>query len=187
MSDEQPQETPHWPKLITNSLKGTRSLQLKIITRLACCYHSGIRSSRKTQKHMGKKSNDGRRRANILGCYRRRYWFGLWRKTCLSVTTLLYSSTREHHRALKLGFLKLFQAEWWVPMNEASAYVEFWFTICWIKTTRNLRCALLCRDLPMQEYVQPKNRKISGMCVQRCRFEMLGELCLWQHFKAVQK
>ena len=73
LSDEQPQETPHWPKLITNSLKGTRSLQLKIITRLACCYHSGIRSSRKTQKHMGKKSNDGRRRANILGCYRRRY------------------------------------------------------------------------------------------------------------------
>ena len=35
--------------------------------------------------------------------------------------------------------------------------------------TKNLRCSLLCIDLPVQEYLQPKNRQISGMCVQRFR------------------
>lgn len=46
---------------------------------------------------------------------------------------------------------------------------------------------LFCADLPVQKYVLWENWKISRMCLSWCRFEVHGDLRLWQFCEALQK
>ena len=75
-----------------------------------------------------------------------------------------------------------------VSANEARMS-NFYYRFVGYKRLRFALLSTLYRSvsLPVQEYLQPKNRKISGMCVQGCRSGMcvqgcrsvmLGELCI---------